>query len=127
MGKKKVESGLITRLMNTGDKILDATESTAKHTLNFLEKETPEVTKEIIRWGIIDTGVWFLGGLFLTLICGAKLELKVLFSALWYTEVIYAILLIIGVSLLFSSTEWIKPMATPLLYLLEWLYKKTKK
>ena len=107
MKKQNKNSGLMERLINTGDKIINATESTAKHTLKFLQKETPEVTKEIVRWGILDTGIWFVVGLILTVICSLKLDLKGLFSALWYTEILYAILLTIGVSILFSSTEWL--------------------
>lgn len=127
MAKQSKKLGLMERLMDTGDKVLSATESTAKHTLKFLEKETPEVTKEIVRWGILDTGIWFVAGLLITLVCSLKLDLKGLFSALWYTEIAYVILLVIGISILFSSTEWIKPMFTPRLYLLEWLYKKMRK
>ncbi len=126
--KKGTKDLLIERLLPSVDKITSATENTVKATINFLKKETPEVTKEIIRWGVIDTLTWFILGLILTVISYFKFDLEKLFAVeTWYQEIIPAITLIVGVLIVITSTEWIKPMITPRLYLLEWLNKKIKR
>ena len=124
---KKTKNFLTEKLINVGEKICDTTEKTVKHTAKFLEREIPEVTKEVILWGVIDTGVWFVVGTIITLISGLKLSLRGLFGGDIGINIVYLVCVIIAVSIMFTSTEWIKPLVTPRLYLLEWLRKKLKK
>jgi hypothetical protein len=108
-------------------KLLDGGMKTAEDVASFIEKQTPELGREIITWGAVSESVWPILGLLMLAIC-VFLHKKLSKKPLYYDNefgdppfVLFVVGLGLGGTAMFSLTimSVLYPIIAPRLYILE--------